>query len=83
MTPIPSQPGDVLILFSRRHGTLHVGRVWRRGQWDLLDDVDVRAFTQTEATLARLEADRLLMTPDHDVYFVEIDEDRWSCLTRH
>lgn len=82
MTPIPSRPGDVLIVVSGSQQTLAVGRVTIIGQRELVGDPDVRTFKQHQATLARVEADRALMTPAHAVYLVDHEQDLWTCLTR-
>ena len=81
MTPIPSEPGDVLILHWRSLQKFHVGRVWRKGQQDFSGQFDVMAFNTSKA--AGQEAKKLKMTPDHHVYWVELEEDKWTCLTQH
>jgi hypothetical protein len=73
---LSTQPGDVLILRTKKSFTVYaVGSVYHAGQQDFHDRQEVRYFAGRDAAL---DAAKTLIAPGGRIYLSDLDTTQWS-----
>jgi hypothetical protein len=74
--PIPTQVGDVLILWTAKSFTIHaVGQVSRDGQQDFHAQMNVKYMSDRAAAVAEAKA---LVVPGRRIFLWNLDTREWS-----
>jgi hypothetical protein len=78
VTPVPTRPGDVLILQTGQSYAVHVvGLVTSEGQQDFHDSDSVRYETEAARATAHAQA---LASPGRKIFCLNMDTGKWTVM---